>query len=1149
MPVPPNPGPKSKNMEITLSDRFTKKDSTVFISGIQALVRLPVEIMRRDRDAGLNTGTFISGYRGSPLGGYDFQLTRNKDLLDEHNIQFQPGVNEELAATAVWGSQQVNLFDGAKVDGVCGIWYGKTPGLDRSADAFRHAHGAGTSKFGGVLAIVGDDHGCKSSTYPGQSEFAFMDLQMPVLNPASVQEVLDFGIYGMEMSRFSGGWTALVTTSENMDSGEQIIVGTHHLDIVRPEKINMPLGGLHIRLNDKPLDQEERLWRYKLPAALAFAKANKLNRMIWDAPKASLGIITTGKAHLDVMQALQDLGIDDTRGQKRGIKILKLGMSYPLDIDIVEEFAKGLDTIFVAEEKRSFIETQLKESLYNLSAENTRFPKVVGKKDLDGNILLPAYGELSPNIVSEALIHTFPAILGSKTRKRASDDAKPAIVSKRTPYFCSGCPHNTSTQVPDGSRALAGIGCHYLAQNMDRNTHTYTQMGGEGANWIGQFGFTETDHVFVNLGDGTYFHSGILAIRAAVAAKVNATYKILFNEAVAMTGGQPHDGELHPANIVDQVIAEGVKHVVWVSEDPSKYSSVKLPKGAEMRHRDDMDAIQKALRDTPGVSVIVYDQTCATELRRNRKRGKIEDPKRRILINSDVCEGCGDCSVQSNCVSIEPLVTEFGTKRTINQTSCNMDLSCVKGFCPSFVEVQGGQLRRPQAMKTNFRDLGEALDLPSFPTLTQPWSILVTGVGGTGIVTVGAILSMAASIEGKAVSTLDQTGLAQKGGAVYSHIRFAKSADQLHAVRISDRGADALLACDMIGAADEKTCLAKLNRDKTQTVVNSAVMPTADFVLGNPDLNENETIVERLSGASKEAAVIDAYSVAQRAFGSTMTVNILLLGYAYQKGVIPLSVEALYTAIELNGVKIEENKAAFNLGRFYCASPEKAENLLSSEKADKSELSSDLDDLLSRFYRHLQSYQDTAYADRFKALIDKVTAAETSLYGAKGKLTEAAARSAVKLMAYKDEYEVGRLYANGDFKERLTQSFEGDYKIKFHMAPPLFARKKDARGLPRKISMPGWIWPFFGVLSKLKFLRGSRLDIFGYSTERRKERELIGQYFSDVEAILPKATAENLPLIQDIFELPMTVKGYGAIKEKSIDQYRIQRDLKLSELS
>ncbi|WP_444921672.1 indolepyruvate ferredoxin oxidoreductase family protein [Microbulbifer sp. CnH-101-G] len=1139
---------------ISLDDRFTTLKGRVLLSGIQALVRLPIDQMRMDQSRGLNTATFISGYRGSPLGGYDLQLSRAKKLLDQHNIRFQPGVNEELAATAVWGSQQVGLFDGARVDGVCGIWYGKTPGVDRSCDAFRHANAAGSSSKGGALIISGDDHGCKSSSYPGQSEFAFVDMHIPVLNPATVQEVLDYGHYGLELSRFSGCWVAMITLAENMDSSATVEVDPQRVQFSYPE-IERPEGGLNIRKQDNPLEQEERLWRYKRPAALAFARANKLNKVVLENPEATLGIVTTGKAHLDLMQAFEDMGINEEKARQLGIRILKVGMTYPLDVPGIQEFARGLDTLLVLEEKRSLMEVQLKEELYNVHLKDANFPRILGKVDEHDQPLMPAYGELSPAIICQVLgLILDQDQLGERGQHRlmrlnalAQRIAQQAGSSvSRLPMFCAGCPHNRSTKVPEGSRALAGIGCHYMAQWLDRETFTFTQMGAEGVNWVGQAPFTDEKHVFVNLGDGTYFHSGILAIRASVAARVNITYKILFNDAVAMTGGQPHDGELAPDMICRQVLAEGVQKVVLVMDNPDKYQgALSFPSEVEIRHRDYMPAVMEELRDVEGCTVIIYDQTCATELRRKRKRGLLPQAEGRPFINELVCEGCGDCVQQSSCIAVEKVSTALGDKRRVNQTGCNQDLSCINGFCPSFVTVKGGRLAKGAGVGDVLRTEAEKLPTPQLPGLVEPFNFLVTGVGGTGVVTIGALLAMAAHIEGKACSTLDQTGLAQKGGAVYSHIRFAAQPEALQAVRISDGRADALMACDLIAAGNLAACLAKLDETHSRAVVNSHLSPTAATVLGREDAHSPQAVLDTLSSAVSELDSIDAHRLTKSALGDTLAANIFMLGFAWQKGLLPLSQASLLQAIELNGVAVEGNLQGFAAGRLAAADRKILNRLLAHDRAPVV-LPKGLDEIVAHRVEHLTGYQNEALAKRYQSLVDKVKAAEILKTPASQALAEVVASNYAKLLAYKDEYEVARLYTDGRFTQSLQENFSGDFVLEFNLAPPLLARFDKVLGRPRKMKFGGWMYKAFGVLAKLKFLRGTALDIFGYTAERRMERALITEYEQLVEKVVGELNAQNHQAAIELLSYPEVIKGYGHIKEANLLEAQRQRELALS---
>jgi len=1140
------------NKKVSITDRYTTEEGQVLISGIQALVRLPMDLMRRDRLNNLNTGTFISGYRGSPLGGYDFELSRRQTLLDQYNIKFQPAVNEELGATAVWGSQQVNLFEGATVDGVCGIWYGKTPGVDRSTDAFRHANAAGSASKGGVLVVAGDDHGCKSSSYPGQSEFAFVDMHMPVLNPSNVQEVLDYGIYGIELSRYSGCWVAMVTLTENMDSSATVNIDPNRVQLKTPVNFTMPEGGVNIRLGDSPLAQEERLWRYKRPAAIAFCRENKLNKVVLENKDATLGIVSTGKAHLDLLQAMDDLGIDEAKALELGIRIFKVAMTYPLDVTEIRDFARGLDYLFVVEEKRSLMEVQLKEELYNVEIYDPHFPKIIGKLDSQDNPLLPAYGELSPAILAKVLLRALPEIADNDAVKYRLNELatsqecslQSSLTTTRTPFFCSGCPHNTSTKIPQGSRALAGIGCHYLVQNMDRNTHTFTQMGGEGVSWIGQSAFSNTPHVFTNLGDGTYFHSGVLAIRAAVAAKVNITYKILFNDAVAMTGGQPHDGDLRPDMIAQQVLAEGIVKLYVVMDDIHKYRNTQSSKGvlnfppqAHIRHRDDMDKIQRELRETQGVTVIIYDQMCATELRRQRKRGKIAPASKKVIINDLVCEGCSDCSVQSNCTSVEPKSTALGIKRQINQTSCNMDMSCVKGFCPSFVSVVGAQLNKPAASTLDFSAMAEQLAPPIISDLAKPFSILVTGVGGTGVVTVGALLAMAAYLEDKAVTVLDQTGLAQKGGAVYSHIRIANSDKHLHAVRIGDASADVLIACDLVAAGNSATCLSKLNPKTTQTIVNTDMIPTSDFVLGRPIDNSNQQIVDEIDSFSATLARVDASQITQGALGNTTTANIFMLGYAYQLGGVPLQTASLYRAIEINGVAVADNIKSFNAGRLAADDLAKLKQNLSIDTQVKEQES--LPTLIEKRASFLEDYQDINLANKYLDLMTRVQSVEQEISVDSNELSTAIAQSYFRLLSYKDEYEVARLYTNGQFEQQLKETFSGNYQIQFHLAPEIlsiFSKKTPVK----KLTYGSWMYKGFKLLAKMKFLRHTAFDPFGYTADRKKERALADNYSVLVNELLAQLNKQNYSLAVQVAQVAQDIRGFGHVKMQSIDESELR---------
>jgi len=1126
---------------VTLDDKYDLTKSRVFVTGYQALVRLTLMQKELDRRAGLNTAGYVTGYRGSPLGGLDYQFQRVAALLQKNDVVFHPGINEDLAATALWGSQQAELRGEGKYDGVFGIWYGKGPGVDRTGDVFRHANFAGTSKHGGVLALMGDDHTAESSTTAHQSEYHFVDVMIPILNPAGVQEILDYGLYGFAMSRYCGAWTALKCMHETVESTGVIDGSMERIKIVTPTDFPMPEGGLGIRLGDTFLGMEARLHDYKRDAMLAFIRANKLNRIITSGGRApKIGVITTGKAYLDVRQALDELEIDELRCNDLGLRICKVGCPWPIGKQDLADFAKGLDLIIVVEEKRSLIEVQVREELYGTANQ----PVVVGKKDEQGNWLFPVKGALDSNDVAicigERLLKVAPneRIAGRVARLKEAQRvlAVTQDVAVRTPYFCSGCPHNSSTVVPEGSRAYAGIGCHFMAQWMDRSTQGYTHMGGEGANWIGEAPFSTRPHVFQNLGDGTYNHSGYMAIRAAIASGVNITYKILFNDAVAMTGGQMHDGGLTVWQIAAQVAAEGAKRVVVVSDEPKKYPpGIEWPKGITFHHRDDLQAVQKVLAEIPGCTVLIYDQTCAAEKRRRRKRGTFPDPDKRVIINELVCEGCGDCGVHSNCVSVQPLETEFGRKRLIDQSSCNKDYSCVKGFCPSFVTVHGAKLKK--GTSANLDAPMPALPVPVLPKIDQTYNIIVTGVGGTGVVTIGGILGMAAHLEGKGIGVIDMAGLAQKGGAVYSHMRIAEHPDDIHAIRVSAGGADLVLGGDIVVAGNKKV-LASVQPGKTAMVVNLAEFLPGDFTR-NADFS---LPTERLKRAISNAAgaegthFIDANRIASALFGSTLASNVFLVGYAYQLGAIPLSGDAIEQAIALNGEAVNVNLAAFRYGRRAAIDPAGVEALAKPVQVDDNQrLSQSFDETVERRVEFLTAYQSSGYAARYHALVEKVKAAEAAKAPGACGFAEAVARYLFKLMAYKDEYEVARLYTDGNFLKQVASTFDGkDLRFEFHLAPPLLAKPDSTTGVPRKMSFGPWMMSAFGVLAKLRFLRGTPLDVFGYSQERRTERKLIADYEAMLREVMDKLTSTNHPLAVALAAIPEKIRGYGHVKARHL---------------
>ena len=1146
---------------VTLEDKYTLQSGRIYLSGIQALVRLPMMQRERDRAAGLNTAGFISGYRGSPLGGYDTALWQAASLLQQHDIRFEPGLNEDLAATAVWGTQQIGLFPGASVDGVFGIWYGKGPGVDRSVDVLRHANLAGTSPHGGVLAIAGDDHGAQSSTTAHQSEQVFEAAMMPILNPASVQDYLDFGLMGFALSRYSGCWVAFKALSETVDSSASVEVDPRRVNVVMPQDFEMPPGELHIRwpagAMDWALDQERRLHGPKMAAVHAFARANGINRTVIDAPQARLGILSAGKAYFDLRQALWELGIDDAQASALGIRVHKIGLTWPLEVAGVRRFAEGLQEILVVEEKRAFIEQQLVRILFNVEA--SRRPLVVGKTDENGAPLLPSTGELTPALVARAIASRVSR-MGENSPQLAQRLARleglahrtlaaPAPSMRRTPFFCSGCPHNTSTQLPEGSRAMAGIGCHSMALFMPgRNTSTLSQMGGEGANWIGQAPFTREKHVFQNLGDGTYAHSGLAAIRAAAAAGVNITFKILYNDAVAMTGGQPVEGKLSVPQIAHQVLWEGAKRTVVVTDEPARYRRDSgLPRDVEVHHRDELDAVSRELRDTPGLTVLIYDQTCAAEKRRRRKRGLAPKPAKRVFINDTVCEGCGDCSEQSSCISIEPLETEYGRKRRINQSSCNIDLSCLKGFCPSFVTVEGATPRRLHNSAKVTEELLTRLPLPALPSLDRPYGIIVAGIGGSGIITLGALLGMAAHLEGKRCTVLDCSGLSQKNGAVMSHVRFARESDELHAVRIAAGGANLLLGCDLLVAASREA-LTCVEHGVTKAVINSQLAPTAAFVL-DPDIDLDASAIERaLCAAVGEAGVqlVDGTALTAALLGDSIAANLFMLGYAFQKGLVPLSLAAIERAIEINGVAIDSNRHAFAFGRLTAHDRGRAQELAQPVLHVAQQEPQHLDTLVERRAAFLTDYQDARYARRYRDAVAAIAAAEKARTPGRGELARAVARNLFKLMAYKDEYEVARLYTDGTFTAKLRHQFEGRLRVELHLAPPALARRDPVTGFAQKRAYGPWIFTLLKALARLRRLRGTPFDIFGGSRERREERALIAQYETILREIAAALTHENHALAAEIARLPEEMRGFGHIKARNVEKAKAREAILLA---
>mgnify|MGYP001251085142 FL=1 len=1128
---------------ISLDQKYTQSSGHVFLTGIQALVRLPMAQVRRDRAMGLNTAAFVTGYRGSPLGGYDQQLHAARKHLEQYNVKFQPGVNEDLAATAIWGSQQLNLSPGAKFDGITGIWYGKGPGVDRCGDVFRHGNAAGSAKNGGVLCLAGDDHGAKSSTVPHQSDHAFISALMPYLYPSSIHEMIEMGLLGIAMSRYSGCWVGMKVITETVETTAEINLNDEMTPFIIPTDFEMPPGGLNLRWPDDRYAQDKRLQDYKGFAAVAFARANKINRITMDSPNARYGIMASGKSYEDIRQALRELGITPEVAAKIGLRLYKIGMPWPLEPEGVRQFAVGLEEIFIIEERREIVENQVKQELFNWR-DDVR-PRIIGKMDNHDKRFLPFAEELSVASLASSLTERLlqldlnPEIVAMLRAKadwfngRQATQVQAVAPVTRTPYFCSGCPHNTSTKVPEGSRAMAGIGCHFMSLWMDRNTETYTHMGAEGVPWVGIAPFTNEKHIFANLGDGTYFHSGSLAIRQSVASKANITYKILYNDAVAMTGGQRHDGDLSPQQITFQLHSEGIREIWLVSENPDAYPASTIAPGTKLAHRDELDKVMRTVREVPGCSAIVFVQTCAAEKRRRRKRGLMEDPNKRLFINSAVCEGCGDCSVQSNCISVEPLETELGRKRTINQSSCNKDYSCVKGFCPSFVTVEGGTLRKRVPVALD--DLGELPEPATTPSLEKPYNIAVGGVGGTGVLTIGALLGMAAHIEGKASMILDMSGLAQKGGAVLSHVRLSQNTANVTCSRIVTGTADLLIAADeVVAVAKETITLAESSR--TYGVINTHLIPIADFIMNRDfDFKRGKVNLVLENALRKDSAFLDFTKPAETLLGDSIATNMMMMGYAYQKGLLPVGAKAIEQAIELNAVSIKMNTQAFRLGRLAAHDPAKLASMMKGDEpeAPKTLDEMSLDEVIAHRTKLLTDYQNAAYAARYRDLVDQVR--KVAFDGGYGEaLPRAVAINYAKLLAYKDEYEVARLYSGEAFAESLGKQFEGDYKISFNLAPPILQSGVDALGRPKKRVFGAWMMPVFRTMAKFRSLRGTMFDPFGYSEDRKLERNLIKGYEQDVVTAVKLLSPKTHDIAVELLSLPDQIRGYGPVKEASV---------------
>jgi len=1136
---------------VTLDDKYDLSKEQILVSGSQAIVRLLLMQREFDRRGGLNTAGFVSGYRGSPLGGIDQQLWKAGRHLSDANIVFQPGLNEDLAATACWGSQQTELLGEGKYDGVFALWYGKGPGVDRSGDVFRHANSFGTSPHGGVLALMGDDHSAESSTVAHQSEFAFIDAMIPILNPAGVQELIDYGIYGYALSRFAGTWAALKCVKDNIESTASVNVALDRINIRLPE-IDLPPGGLHIRYELNQLGQEERLHDYKRKAAAAFVEENGLNRIIFSGgSNPKLGIITIGTSYLDVRQALDDLGIDEARAAQLGVRLFKVACPWPFDYQHMAVFVRGLHTVIVVEEKRSLLEVQLRENLYG----TPNHPVIIGKKDEQGQTLFPVKGSLDPNEIAITIGERVLRVIGhsdeiaahvSRLRQFQEMLVQTPDIAKRVPYFCSGCPHNTSTRVPEGSVAGAGIGCHLMSMWMDRNTSGFTAMGGEGAQWIGQAPFTNRNHFFQNLGDGTYTHSGSLAIRFAIAAGVNMTYKILYNDAVAMTGGQPAEGALTVEQIAAQLRAEGVRNLAIVSDEPEKYEGrFKFPEGATVHHREELDQVQRRLREVPGVSVLIYDQTCAAEKRRRRKRGTYPDPDRRVIINELVCEGCGDCGVKSNCVSVQPVETEFGRKRKIDQSSCNKDFSCVEGFCPSFVTVHGARIRKLEGVAGDIDPLKDVPEPALFP-IEKGWSGVVDGIGGTGVVTIGAILAMAAHLERKGVGVIDMAGLAQKGGAVYSNLRMAPRPEDIRSIRVAAGEADLVLGGDLVVTGSSKV-LSTVRHGHTLVLANRAEVMPGDFTR-QPDFS---LPVERLKreiirhAGEEKTFFFDATQAAKALFGNSLGANMFMLGVASQKGGLPVSPEAIEKAIELNGEAVPANIKAFRWGRRAARFPDEVRQLVGSASGKGPSISQSLDELIARRVEFLTQYQDKAYAERYLARVERIRKAERTAAPGSTTITETVAKSLFKLMAIKDEYEVARLYTDGSFERQLREEFESFDRLEFHMAPPILS-KTGPDGHPRKRKFGQTMLTALKLLGRLRRLRGTAFDPFSYLEERRHERALLATYEGDLQKIEellgdPVLPGGKLQKLAALAAIPMSIRGFGHVKRANMENAFNQR--------
>ena len=1126
--------------DVSLDDKYADTGKPCLLSGPQALVRLLLTQRRRDAAAGLNTAGFVSGYRGSPLGYVDQTLWEAEKWLKDEHIVFQPGINEDLAATAIWGTQQLALAQDATVDGVFALWYGKGPGVDRAGDPLKHGNVTGSHPRGGVLVLLGDDHPGKSSTTAHHSEQAMVAHQMPVVYPANVGEIVRFGLLGWALSRYAGCWTAFKCVNESIEQ-TATVAGEHDFAIVTPPYGELPPEGVHYRGVYAPGRDEVIHKRWRIPLMRAFWRANRGDRAQFGTPRPKLGLVTAGKAWGDVMQALQLLGIDAARAARIGLDVYKVGMIWPLEPEGLREFADGCDELFFVEEKSAFMQPQAAALFYN----DARRPRIFGKHDEDGAMLLPEDGVLDAPAVALAIAARLrrhgladadiePRIAAVQAMRRARApvaDASP----RRIPFFCSGCPHNTSTNVPEGSLAIAGIGCHGMAMWAKPGTTLLgTQMGGEGATWAALQHFTRRRHMFQNIGDGTYYHSGLLAIRQAIAAKANITYKILFNDAIAMTGGQPVEGPLSPALIAAQVLAEGARRVVVVAENPAELDVAAFPKDVPIRPRAELDAVQRELREIEGCTALIYVQTCAAEKRRRRKRKLLPDPDLRVVINPEVCEGCGDCSVQSGCVSIEPLETPLGRKRRINQSSCNKDYSCTRGFCPSFVSVSGVQLRKPRRAEVDQR-LFAALPLPA-RAQPQPGGsgLMLAGIGGTGVVTVGAVLAMAAHLEGMQASVYDMTGMSQKNGAVLSHLRIAPAGTVIASQTVGLGEAQLVIAFDMVAAISDESF--RSMSGNTRFLGNARVQATPSFSL-NPD----ERIDTGLIRHKVEARVgihnlmqVDATGIALALCGDAIATNFFMIGAALQKGWLPLSLEAIERAMQLNGVQVEFNLNAIRLGRLWAHDPATITVLLRDNGyVPESVPALSLDELIADRAHRLTDYQDAAYAQRYLATLGRLREAEARAMPGRSELTQTAAQILYRLMAYKDEYEVARLHSDPEFMTSIARQFQGTPSLRFHLAPPLFAARDPRTGHLIKREYGPWVLTAFRWLARLKCLRGSALDLFGYTRERRAERARIGRYEALLGHITARLAAHNHGTAVELAATAGRIRGFGHVKDKA----------------